>query len=292
VRRTHNFRGNIIEDRQTPRGSQRQKQIDGGSTRLASAAPEQPTRHLLWFPLLIGKRFFPQRSLRFAGKRGTSFVRLFITTSLFVLAACLTLSSSTATASTATASVENLHETLTEAMKQADALGYQGRFDLIAPAVNAHIDQKFMASKSIGRAWKKLSEAEQELWLQSFSNLTVANYAGRFKGYSGEHFVTNAEQDAPHKTKLVSTTLVLPNDDDVKLNYRLHETEAGWKIIDVYMNGTVSELSLRRSEYSSTLKRKGFDSLLTAVSEKLSKFAAGNVANDRTQITTGKSDAP
>ena len=50
--------------------------------------------------------------------------------------------------------VESLHETLTGAMKEAESLGYLGRFDRIAPAVRTYIDQEFMATKSIGRSWK------------------------------------------------------------------------------------------------------------------------------------------
>lgn len=222
-------------------------------------------------------------------------MRSFIASSSLTILVALSLSTAPALAQElegASVSVENLHDALTEAMKQADALGYQGRFDLIAPAVNAHIDQKFMASKSIGRAWKKLTEDEQTRWLKSFADLTVANYAGRFKGYSGEHFVMNGEQEAPHDTRLVSTTLVLPNDDDVKLNYRLHQVDGEWKIIDVYMNGTVSELALRRSEYSSTLKRQGFDSLITAVNKKLTDFAVGNLDDDGDPIATGPAKTP
>lgn len=185
-----------------------------------------------------------------------------------------------ATQGSASAAVESLHDALTGAMKEADTLGFQGRFDLIAPAVNKHIDQAFMASKSIGRHWKKLSPEEQALWLKSFSDLTVANYAGRFNGYSGEHFVLEGEEDAPHETKLVKTTLILPKDDNVRLNYRLRETDSGWKIIDIYLNGTVSELSLRRSEYSSTVKREGFETLIAAVQKKLADFAGGTFADD------------
>ena len=180
----------------------------------------------------------------------------------------------------ASATVESLHEVLTGAMKEAETLGYQGRFDLIAPAVNEHIDQAFMAAKSIGRHWKKLSPEEQERWLKTFFDLTVANYAGRFKGYSGEHFELEGEEDAPHDTKLVKTTLILPDDDDVRLNYRLRETDGSWKIIDIYLNGTVSELSLRRSEYSSTVKREGFETLIAAVQKKLVNFAGGSFDKD------------
>jgi hypothetical protein len=35
------------------------------------------------------------------------------------------------------------------------------------------------------------------------------------------------------------------------------------------MNGTVSELALRRSEYSSVCKRDGFESLLSSLEEKI-----------------------
>jgi phospholipid transport system substrate-binding protein len=197
---------------------------------------------------------------------------------------------SAAKQATASAAVQSLHDTLTGAMKQAESLGYQGRFELIAPAVNTYIDQEFMAAKSIGREWKKLSSDDQERWLKSFSDLTVANYAGRFKGYSGEHFVLESEEDAPHDTKLVKTVLILPKEDDVKLNYRLRETGTGWKIIDVYMNGTVSELSLRRSEYSSKVKREGFKSLIAAVEQKLADFAGGKVTDANSPVVSSASN--
>ena len=43
----------------------------------------------------------------------------------------------------------------------------------------------------------------------------------------------------------------------------------GWKVIDVYLNGNVSELALRRSEYASALKRDGFEQLLASVETKI-----------------------
>ena len=90
----------------------------------------------------------------------------------------------------------------------------------------------------------------------------------------------------------MSTPLILPDDDDVKLNYRLHETEAGWKVVDVYLNGTVSELSLRRSEYSTTVKREGFEVLIAAIEKKLADFAEGRVDDDPTRVSSGPAAKP
>ena len=176
--------------------------------------------------------------------------------------------------SPAIAVVEDLHDSLIVMMKEADELGYQGRCDYLTPVIARTIDQEFMARKSIGLQWKHLSEADQARWQTAFSRLTVANYAGRFTGYDGEEFETLGQEAAPKETVIVQTKIVLPKDDDVQLNYRLRETDVGWRIIDIYMNGTVSELSLRRSEYSSTLKRDGFEDLVVAVDQKTDSLAA------------------
>jgi phospholipid transport system substrate-binding protein len=102
----------------------------------------------------------------------------------------------------------------------------------------------------------------------------TANYAGRFTGYAGEQFVTLGEEEARSNTRMVLTKIVLPDDDDVHLNYRLMKRDGAWKVIDVYLNGTVSELALRRSEYSSALKREGFEKLVASVKTKISDLMA------------------
>jgi phospholipid transport system substrate-binding protein len=62
----------------------------------------------------------------------------------------------------------------------------------------------------------------------------------------------------------------------VQLDYRLRKANGNgdWRIVDVYLNGTVSELALRRSEYSSLIKREGFQALLAALHERIDSLAA------------------
>ena len=166
-------------------------------------------------------------------------------------------------------SVERLHEALVGVMKSADDLGYAGRYDQLRPVVDETFDLGFMAEKSVGRHWKKLPESDQTRWLESFERLITANYAGRFDAYSGEAFETLGEEAAIHDTRVVRTRLLRPGDDAVQLDYRLREVDGSWRIIDIYLNGTVSELALRRSEYSSVLKRDGFEKLLTTIDAKV-----------------------
>jgi phospholipid transport system substrate-binding protein len=72
---------------------------------------------------------------------------------------------------------------------------------------------------------------------------------------------------------LVRTRLDDPQGDDVQLNYRLHPVGGAWKIIDVYLNGTVSELALRRSEYASLIQREGWNAVIAALDQRIQGFA-------------------
>lgn len=172
--------------------------------------------------------------------------------------------------------IDELHAALLDVMKQAEELGYEGRAAKLAPVIPAYFDVAFMARKSVGRYWKQATEQEQRRFLEAFNRFMVANYAGQFDGYSGQHFETLGEQPAKMETVMVQSRLVNPKDEDVELNYRMRRVNDKWKIVDVYLDGTVSELALRRSEFSSIVKRESFDALIQAIDAKTAKLAAGS----------------
>lgn len=171
--------------------------------------------------------------------------------------------------------VDALHAVLLDVMKNAKTLGYEGRAQKLEPAIPEFYDVAFMAEKSVGRHWKKATEPERERFLATFLRFMVANYAGQFDGYSGQHFETLSEEPARMDTVLVKSRLVDPNGDDVDLNYRMRKVDGTWKVIDVYLDGTVSELALRRSEFSGIVKREDFEALIAAIDERIEKLAAG-----------------
>jgi phospholipid transport system substrate-binding protein len=164
-------------------------------------------------------------------------------------------------------SVERLYTALIDAMKGGH--GYAGRYARLGPVLEDVYDFPFLAEKSLGRHWRRLSEEERLGWVDTFSRLTISIYADRFDRYSGERFEVVGSEPMPHETFLVGTRLVQSNGESVRLNYRMRQRDGRWRIIDVYLNGTVSELALRRSEYSSVVKRDGFQSLVEALEEKI-----------------------
>ena len=184
-----------------------------------------------------------------------------------------------ASAAIATPSIERLHASLLDLMQNAETLGYNGRVEKIRPVVDDVFDMQFMASKSISRHWKKLSPEDQGRWLDVFARHIAANYAGQFTGFTGESFETLGEEEARSGTRVVRTRLTRPSDDPVQLNYRLREVDGEWRIIDIFLNGTVSELALRRSEYASVLKREGFESLVQIIADKCQELEEGGSAS-------------
>jgi len=173
--------------------------------------------------------------------------------------------------------VEALQEQFLSVMMQAEEIGYEGRYERLQGIVTQSFDLQFMAEKSIGRHWKKLTPEEQQRWLATFHDVTAATYAGRFEGFSGQTFEIVGEEPAAHGTVVVLARILSPGEDDTQINYRMREKDGEWRVIDVYLNGTVSELALRRSEYSSVLKREGFDKLIETVDAKTQQLAAESV---------------
>jgi phospholipid transport system substrate-binding protein len=205
--------------------------------------------------------------------------RLLATLLLFLLMGTPVAASADDSAQTpgAAATIDVLHGQFLEVMKQAEAIGFDGRYDRLHEIVGSSFDLDFMAEKSVGRHWKKLTPEEQQRWLASFQDMTAATYAGRFEGFSGQHFEVLGEEPAKRDTVLVRGLLVDPAGEDVHLHYRMHQQDGQWRIIDVYLNGTVSELALRRSEYASVLRRDGFEKLIAMVEGKTQELAQASI---------------
>ncbi len=175
-------------------------------------------------------------------------------------------------ASEPVAIVERLHTALIDMMKRSKDLDFESRYAMIEPVIAETFDLEFMGSKSVGRHWRKLDANKQAAWIARFTRLTTSSYAGRFVDFDGEHFETLGQVPAQRRTQMVQTKLYVPSEEDILIYYRLIQTERGWRIIDVLLKGTVSELALRRSEYSTLLKRDGYEKLTRAIDEKIEKL--------------------
>ena len=177
-------------------------------------------------------------------------------------------------ADSAIPSITRLNSALLDTMKSASKLGYQGRYKKLYPVIKSTYDLSFMTRYSAGRHWRELTAAQQSKLIDAFSRLTVATYADRFDGYSGEKFAVTSEETPREGTRLVHSELIKNDGEVIKLNYLMRKTQDGWRVIDVFLKGTISELATKRSEYSTTLNNQGFDGLMSIFEQKISTLTA------------------
>jgi phospholipid transport system substrate-binding protein len=173
----------------------------------------------------------------------------------------------------AQAVVESLHGVLLGCMKQADELGFQGRYDRIAAELDEAFDLPFMARVSVGAAWKELAEQERTEFVDLSRRYSASRYADNFDGYGGERFETLSHEPAARGTVVVKTTLVQPKDDDVQFDYRLRNAGGRWRIIDIQLDGQISELTVRRAQYRSLIRREGLAQLVRTLEEKIDELS-------------------
>lgn len=173
--------------------------------------------------------------------------------------------------------VETMHAGMVDVMRTSATTSFDERAARLAPVIGTAYDLEFMGRKSLGKSFESLAPDDQKRWLEAFHRFMVANYAGRFTGYSGQTFETLGEEPAAQETVLVRTRLLDPGKENVDLAYRLRKQGESWKIIDVYLNGTVSELALRRSDFTAILDREGFVALMANLDGKIADLQAGKV---------------
>ena len=174
----------------------------------------------------------------------------------------------------AAARIKTFYAALLETMKDAKRLGVEGRYKKLAPAVNAAFDLPAMTRIAVGPSWNSFTPEQQAAVTAGFTRMTVATYASRFDGYDGERFEVDPKIVERGADRIVNTKLV-SGTEPVTLNYLMRSSGGDWKIVDVYLSGTISELASRRAEFSAILKSGGPDALATTLRARGDKLLAG-----------------
>jgi phospholipid transport system substrate-binding protein len=165
--------------------------------------------------------------------------------------------------------VQSFYDQLVDTMKQGDALGFGGRYHKLAPVIQSSFNLPLMTRFAVGPAWAKASPAEQEQLVNAFSQFSIATYASRFPRFDGESFAVLEEKPAPGGGTLVITQLKPSGDEPVNLNYLVRPDDKGQlRIVDVYLDASISELATRRSEFSGIVKSEGFTALADKLTQK------------------------
>lgn len=168
-----------------------------------------------------------------------------------------------------TAGVASFHTALTTAMK---AGSYERRLGVVEPAIARYFQIHTIARISLGRDWRSLKTEEQTGFQALLKDLVSSTYASRFKEDNGQVFsITGTESIATDRKRVKS--ILETSTETVTLDYQLQLEDDTWHIYDIVANG-VSDLSLKRSNYSAMFKKGGLESVRQEILSKIADNAA------------------
>ncbi len=170
------------------------------------------------------------------------------------------------------AAVQALYDALLDTMKQGETLGFEGRYQKLKPVIHEVFDVATMCKIAVGGYWTQMPTEKKNALLVAFDKYTVATYASRFKSFNNQKFQVGASKPVPNDRVLVESKIVKADGDPVELNYLFRKNAEGWKAIDVYLAGAISQLTQLRSEFSEPLQNGGVDALIEQLDQKVKQM--------------------
>lgn len=175
--------------------------------------------------------------------------------------------------------VVNLYRILSQLQQSKQTPAEKG-MTALRKVLNDSYDFSSILSSTVGYRYDSYSEAEKEQLLQAFTNYTVARYYSSFAKEKGTGFkiLPNVKNATTNDDKIIKTRVGDASDmgSATEINYLLRKTPQGWKIVDVLLNGHISQIAIQHGDFSSTLAKGGSQGLIEMLNKKTQSFMSKN----------------
>jgi phospholipid transport system substrate-binding protein len=174
------------------------------------------------------------------------------------------------------APVSALNTALLATMKAGLAgAGFQARYDALDPVVKQSFNLPVVEQNSVGFLWSTIPAAQQQALSVVFEQFTVASYVSQFASYHGEQINLLPSEKTLGDKKIVETQII-PSDGSAptELDYVVTNGPAGWQITDVLLNGTISQVAVHSSDFSSLVSAGDASQLIAALQSKTATLSS------------------
>ncbi|MEE8574556.1 MAG: ABC transporter substrate-binding protein [Thermodesulfobacteriota bacterium] len=125
-----------------------------------------------------------------------------------------------------------------------------------------------MAKRSMGKHWKKRSDAEKKEFSVIFGKLISLSYITKLEGYTNEKVLYETETIAKTKA-MVKTKIMTKSGTDIPVDYRLLNKGGGnWMVYDVVIEG-ISLVRNYRTQFNKSLMQGSYEELLKKLKSKV-----------------------
>lgn len=163
---------------------------------------------------------------------------------------------------------------LLSVMKEADKLTVQERYQRLVPLIEEGYHLGTMIRVASSNYWAQTTEDQKRRLLSAFKRMGGTTLATLFNGYSGESFEVLGERPGPQETVIVASQIIRPEKPPIAINYVTRQFGGRWYVIDVILDKSISELTVRQSEYRAVLQKGGVEALINLLDGKANELAA------------------
>ena len=137
----------------------------------------------------------------------------------------------------------------------------QARASKLAPMLREGLDLDAMGKFVLGRQGKELSAEQTKSFAHAFEKHVVETYSDLLARQTVAEVKITGESKQPDGDVLVNSEVVRAGSPPTPYDWRVRETPAGLKVVDVVING-VSLLITRRQEFAAVMRKDGVDGLI------------------------------
>lgn len=141
----------------------------------------------------------------------------------------------------------------------------------IRKVVKGKFDYREMSRRSVGKPWKKMDEVKQAEFTELFRQVLEFSYGNQLAGYKGQKVVFEDAEFKKDKARVKGA--VIDSSKSIPMEYRLHQTDSGWQVYDIKIEG-VSLVTTFRKDFKSIVKKQGVDGLMDVLGKKVDKLKA------------------
>jgi phospholipid transport system substrate-binding protein len=175
------------------------------------------------------------------------------------------------------APIAMLYTALEALMRLGSTASFHTRYYQIAPVIDLAFDLRTILRSSVGARWATLSNASQDALNAAFRRFTVATYVANFDKYEGERFELTPTSRQVGMEQVVQTRIIQDNGEPIRLDYVMRQTDAGWRAVDVLLDGTISRVAVQHSDFRALLQPGDATALIASLRQKTAELAGGSL---------------
>lgn len=165
-----------------------------------------------------------------------------------------------------------MEKTIEELVKIVESLPgdeqVEARRAKMREVLTERFDFEEMSKRSLGKYWKKYSEAQQGEFVKLFSDLLAKTYLDKLDAVEKDMVTFDSAKIKPPKA-LVRTTVKYKG-DTFPLDYKMLDRGEQWRVYDVIIEN-IGLVSNYRNEFAGIIRKDKLDGLLTKLREKVEK---------------------